>query len=135
MRAMRSSSVTSDRSAPPQVVAQPLARTVQPRFHGLLGQPQGFGNILVAQLRDMPQDGGGAQLRVEYHQGVLDRLKRLVALGSAIGAWPLVGDVRIQLAPRLAQRECVEAFIDGDAVEPAVEPERRIVICEVLESL
>src|SRR5215831_8087537 len=112
MSAMRSSSVTSDRSTLPQVIAQALARAVQPRFHGLLGQAQGVGNILVAQLRDMPQDSDGAQLRADSHQGILDRLKRLIALGSAIGAGPLIGDVRIQLAARLAQRERVEALID-----------------------
>src|SRR5215469_12987956 len=135
MSAMRSSSVTSDRSALPQVIAQALARAVQPRFHGLLGQAQGLGNILVAQLRDMPQDSDGAQLRAYSHQGILDRLKRLVALGSAIRAGPIVGSVCIQIATRLAQRERVEALVDRNAVEPAIEPERRVVISEVLESL
>src|SRR5215469_10442478 len=135
MRAMRSSSVTSDRSVPAQVLAQTLARAVQPRFHGLLGQAQGFGNILIAQLRDVPQDGDSAQLRADLHQSILDRLKGLLALRGAIGAWPLIGGVRIQLATRLAQRERVEAFIDRNTVEPAVEAERRVVVSEVLESL
>src|ERR1700751_5729717 len=83
----------------------------------------------------MPQDGDGAQLRADLHQSILERLQGLVGLASAVGPRSLIDGVRIELATRLAPRERVEAFVDRNAIEPAVEPERRIVVSQVLESV
>jgi len=117
------------------VLAQALTRAVQPRFHGFLGQIQRLGDVLIAQLRDMTQDDDRAELCADVHQGILDRVQRLVAFSGAIGPGRIVGCVGIQFPARPAQRESVEAFVDRNAIEPAVEPERRIVVSEVLKGL
>src|SRR6266478_670636 len=125
----------SDRSALQQTIPQQLASTVEPRFHGFLGQQEDVAHVPVAQLHEVPQHDDGPKLGLDSHQCLLDLLAGLLALELSVRPRRGVGLLAIDPLAGFSRAEGIERLIDGNPVDPAVELETRVVLCNVFKHL